>query len=267
MKTKRFKFLLILLVSLTLMSACSNPLSKAMETKESSIFQVAEVENCRITSNSANVKNGAGATFYTTATLNKGDIVDVLGSLGDWYVIRLDNNLVGCISAADATPVVQEEQPPKPTQPEEEIQQQPQRTAGEDIGPAERLTSIENRMVELVNQERKKNGLQPLKVDWELSRVARIKSQDMVDNNYFSHYSPTYGSPFDMIKNFGINYLYAGENLAGNSTVERAQTSLMNSSGHRRNILNPNFTYIGVGVKPSDRFGYVFTQMFISKPH
>jgi uncharacterized YkwD family protein len=124
-----------------------------------------------------------------------------------------------------------------------------------------KLSSSELKMVELVNQERAKAGVAPLTIDLELSRVARIKSQDMKDNNYFSHTSPTYGSPFEMMKNFGIRYRTAGENLAKHSSVESAHAGLMNSEGHRKNILNPNFTHIGVGIV-DDRY---YTQMFIGK--
>jgi uncharacterized YkwD family protein len=123
------------------------------------------------------------------------------------------------------------------------------------------LSASEQKMVDLVNQERTKAGVAPLKVDAELSRVARIKSQDMKDNNYFSHTSPTYGSPFDMMKSFGIKYRTAGENIAKHGSVESAHVGLMNSEGHRKNILNPNFTHIGIGIVD----GRYYTQMFIGK--
>ncbi len=123
------------------------------------------------------------------------------------------------------------------------------------------LSASEQKMVDLVNQERAKAGVPPLKVDLELSRVARIKSQDMRDNNYFSHTSPTYGSPFDMMKSFGISYRTAGENIAKHSSVESAHAGLMNSDGHRKNILNPNFTHIGIGIVD----GRYYTQMFIGR--
>ncbi len=116
-------------------------------------------------------------------------------------------------------------------------------------------------MIQLVNQERQKAGVSPLTIDPELSRVARIKSQDMKDNGYFSHTSPTYGSPFDMMKSFGITYRTAGENIALNSSVEGAHTSLMNSEGHRENIMNSSFTHIGIGIVD----GRYYTQMFIGK--
>ncbi|MDD4680332.1 MAG: CAP domain-containing protein [Clostridia bacterium] len=123
------------------------------------------------------------------------------------------------------------------------------------------LSASEQKMIDLVNQERAKAGVAALKVDLELSRVARIKSQDMKDNNYFSHTSPTYGSPFEMMKNFGISYRSAGENIAKHSSVESAHAGLMNSDGHRKNILNPSFTHIGIGIV-DNRY---FTQMFIGR--
>lgn len=123
------------------------------------------------------------------------------------------------------------------------------------------VLSYEEEVVRLVNVERAKYGLSALKINWELSRVARYKSQDMHDNNYFSHTSPTYGSPFDMMKSFGISYRTAGENIAkGYTNPQAVVTGWMNSSGHRANILNSSFTQIGVGYVAS---GNYWTQMFI----
>ncbi len=119
-------------------------------------------------------------------------------------------------------------------------------------------------MVEYVNEERVKAGLAPLQVDLDLARVARAKSQDMVDNGYFDHDSPTYGSPFEMMREFGISYRAAGENIAKNSSVMGAHTALMNSEGHRANILNSSFTHVGIGIVGSGNMVTV-TQMFISK--
>jgi uncharacterized YkwD family protein/spore coat assembly protein SafA len=125
------------------------------------------------------------------------------------------------------------------------------------------VVSYEREVIELVNEERSLRGLFPLKEDWQLSRVARYKSEDMRKNNYFSHTSPTYGSPFEMIKSFGISYRSAGENIAkGQPTPTAVVNAWMNSSGHRANILSKSFTHIGVGYDPSGRY---WTQMFISK--
>ncbi len=123
------------------------------------------------------------------------------------------------------------------------------------------VSSYEKEVVRLVNEIRAKNGLKPLTENWELSRVARYKAQDMHDKKYFSHTSPTYGSPFTMIKNFGISYRTAGENIAmGYKTPQAVVDGWMNSAGHRANILNANYTQIGVGYVPS---GSYWSQMFI----
>lgn len=123
-------------------------------------------------------------------------------------------------------------------------------------------TAKEQQMVNLVNQERTSRGIAALTVDAQLVKVARMKSQDMINNNYFGHQSPKYGSPFDLMKSQGITYRYAGENLAGADTVQRAHTNLMNSAGHRANILNPNFTKIGVGVVQGGPYGLMISQEF-----
>ena len=123
------------------------------------------------------------------------------------------------------------------------------------------VLDYEKEVVRLVNEIRDQNGLNALVEDWELSRVARIKSQDMRDNNYFSHTSPVYGTPFQMIKNFGISYRSAAENIAkGQTTPKAAVNAWMNSPGHRANILNATYKKIGIGYVSS---GNYWTQMFI----
>lgn len=150
----------------------------------------------------------------------------------------------------------------------------PQDTAIEEAVPAPSevvsgdtvaANAAELKMLELVNQERAKAGAAPLIMDADLVKIARLKAQDMIDKNYFDHTSPTYGDPFTMMKEFGIQYRYAGENLAGNQSVEKAHEALMASPGHRKNILNPNYTYIGIGIVDGGSYGTMFTQLFISK--
>lgn len=123
------------------------------------------------------------------------------------------------------------------------------------------VLSYENEVIRLVNEIRAENGLKPLTANWELSRIARYKSEDMSDNRYFSHTSPTYGTPFQMIRAFGLSYRSAGENIAyGQKTPAAVVNAWMNSSGHRANILNASYTQIGVGYCAS---GNYWTQMFI----
>ena len=125
------------------------------------------------------------------------------------------------------------------------------------------VLSYEKEVIRLINEIRVQNGLKELTYNWELSRVARYKSQDMKDNRYFSHTSPVYGSPFQMIRNFGITYRSAGENIArGQTSPQAGVNAWMNSSGHRANILNASFTQIGVGYVAD---GNYWTQMFIGK--
>lgn len=128
------------------------------------------------------------------------------------------------------------------------------------------IKQVEQQVINLTNQERAKYGLPPLKANWELSRVARYKSRDMRDTGYFSHTSPVYGSPFTMIKNFGISYSSAAENIAmGQTTPSEVVKAWMNSAGHRRNILSKDLTYIGVGYAKGGSGRHYWTQMFIKK--
>jgi uncharacterized YkwD family protein len=118
-------------------------------------------------------------------------------------------------------------------------------------------------VIDLTNAQRSKNGLPALKADSQLSGVAQKKSVDMQQNNYFSHTSPTYGSPFDMMRDFGVTYKSAGENIAqGQRTPQEVVNAWMNSEGHRKNILSANYTHIGVGY---EKTGNHWTQMFIGK--
>lgn len=135
----------------------------------------------------------------------------------------------------------------------------------EDIVVDADCSTEEAEMLKLINQERAKAGAAPLTMDPELVKVARMKSRDMIANNYFDHNSPTYGDPFTMMTNMGIKYGYAGENLAGNPSLANAHETLMNSPGHRKNILNPNYTHAGIGIVEGGPYGKMFTQLFISK--
>ena len=132
------------------------------------------------------------------------------------------------------------------------------------IPEASPLRTLEDQVVVLVNRERVNRGLAPLKVNWELARVARYKSQDMVNKHYFSHYSPTYGSPFRMMEDFGLRFSAAAENIAmGQRTPAEVMAAWMSSAGHRANILSSAFTQIGVGAAKKADGTLIWTQMFI----
>lgn len=163
-----------------------------------------------------------------------------------------------------ATPQQQEQEPAQNQQAAPEQQQQAQgeqEQAEPNAQTTEGLSDFESKVVELTNVQRRNNGLPDLKAHTKLSGVAREKSNDMRKNNYFSHTSPTYGSPFDMMRDFGVSYKSAGENIAqGQPSPQEVVDAWMNSEGHRKNILSGDFTHIGVG---HDENGHYWTQMFI----
>ncbi|MCH5286290.1 MAG: serine protease [Christensenellaceae bacterium] len=133
----------------------------------------------------------------------------------------------------------------------------------EDDYTTQSASAQEQMMLKLLNQDRNNNGLPSLTLDPTLSNIARIKSCDMRDNNYFAHESPTYGRVKDMLNRFGYSFSGAGENIAHHATVEKAEAAFMSSSGHRQNILSSAWTKVGIGIC-FDRNGYVYvTQIFV----
>ncbi len=129
------------------------------------------------------------------------------------------------------------------------------------------LAAYEQQVFELVNKERAARGLQLLKYNYELARMARIKSQDMIDKKYFAHESPTYGSPFKMMESFGFKFSAAGENIAyGQRTASEVMNTWMNSAGHKANILSAAYSTIGVGVAKTAAGTLYWTQEFM-KPY
>ncbi|HBT63205.1 MAG TPA: hypothetical protein DEB10_00905 [Ruminococcaceae bacterium] len=132
------------------------------------------------------------------------------------------------------------------------------------IPEAAPLESFEAEVIRLINRERTSRGLPALTNNWQLSRVARYKSQDMIDKNYFSHQSPTYGSPFDMMEAFGLRFSAAAENIAyGQRTAQEVVNAWMNSPGHRANILSRSYTQTGVGAAKKANGTLYWTQMFM----
>ncbi len=163
--------------------------------------------------------------------------------------------------AAPQAPKQQVQQAPK-QQAQQAPKQQTQQTKQQAV-PTAGISAAETKVIQLTNAERRKKGLPDLQADTSLSKVAREKANDMQSKHYFSHTSPTYGSPFDMMRDFGISYRSAGENIAqGQTTPEEVVQAWMNSEGHRKNILSADFTHIGVGFTEQDNY---WSQMFIKK--
>lgn len=202
-----------------------------------------------------------GTSYNVITTVNKNEYIRVFAGVGEWYIVQTDSDYVGALSRKYVRAIY------------------PSSSGSSNSGTGgsgssgntssstetSNMNSDEKEVFDLINKQRTNNGLAALKNDSEVQRVARIKAQDMVDNNYFSHTSPTYGSPFDMLKSFKISYKTAGENIAGNSSNSSAVTAWMNSSGHKANILNSNFNYTGIGVVSSPKYGKMYVQLFIGK--
>ncbi|MCL2342230.1 MAG: CAP domain-containing protein [Firmicutes bacterium] len=127
------------------------------------------------------------------------------------------------------------------------------------------LTVDEQEVLDLINNERTANGLAPLVIDKELENIARLKARDMVNKDYFSHESKEYGSPFDMMKDFGIIYKTAGENIAGNESNADAVKEWMNSPDHKANILSSSYTCTGIAAQKGSIYGKIFVQEFVGK--
>ncbi len=243
-------FSIFLLSVLLLFTACTPTKPQQKPTnppKTSSIFKKGNVEQIKVIKNDTPCHSGFSEESPVIEKLPQNKICNVIGQKDNWYIIQTDQGNVAAIDSSQVEPYI--ETPSLANQEEN----------------AAKLTPNEDEMLRLVNGERIKNGLNPLKLDIEITKVARLKSKDMAGNNYFSHNSPTYGNPFEMMKRFGIKYIYAGENIAQNPSVQNAHQSLMDSEGHRKNILNPEFTHIGIGIKEDSKYGKLFTQMFVGR--
>lgn len=207
-----------------------------------------------VTATTLNVRSGPGTNYKVVATVKNNEYIRVFAGVGDWYVVQVEGDYVGAVSKKYVKAIY------------------PNSSSGGGSSSnnnsgttTSTMTSDEKEVFNLINKQRTANGLSALKVDNEVQRVAKIKAQDMVNNSYFSHISPTYGSPFEMLQSFKVSYKTAGENIAGNSSNTGAVNAWMNSSGHKANILNSSFNYTGIGVVSSPKYGKVYVQMFIGK--
>jgi len=247
-----FAAIAILLISTTCYAAASG---KGIQLAFDDIVGSTAEVNVR----ALNLREGPSTDYPSIGLLSKGQKLTVLGRLGDWYAVyNPDTGSVGTVfgkyidinngnsipvSAGNKAVVNNKSSEPSKV----------------------KLTEDEQKLLELVNKAREEKGLEPLQVDENLMKVARTKAKDMVENNYFSHQSPTYGSPFDMMRQFNNTFKSAGENIAGNKTVEGAFKAWMSSDTHKKNILNPGFKITGIGIENSATYGKILVQQFIGK--
>lgn len=260
----------------------------------SEAYQKVDSSSGVITANEVNLRTGPATTFDILCKLKKDQKVTVMGKLGDWYAVYVGaNGNVGSVSSrylkldkaktttgtkqvtakensgkstaaataknnqsgskaavpgsADKTKATAENTSSKATVSEKPIN----------------ISSDEQALFDAVNKVRKEEGLKALQFDAQLVTVARLKAKDMKDNNYFSHTSKYYGTPFDMMKKYGIKFSTAGENIAGNQSIDKVVKAWLKENGN--NIYNDKFTHTGVGIVDSPTYGKLFVQMFIKK--
>ena len=242
----KLKIKLILCLIVFILITCIFTSSLAMQN-----YQTVSTPTGLVTATTLNVRQGPGTNYGIVTRVYKNQYIRLFAKIGDWYVVQTDNDYIGVVSSKYI----------KLIYPNTSANQGS--TSGENT--TSQLTADEQEVFDLINAKRVANGLPELKINDEVQNVARIKAQDMVDSNYFSHTSPIYGSPFNMLKNFGITYKTAGENIAGNSSNSGAVNAWMNSEGHKANILNSSFNYTGIGVVKSPKYGKIYVQMFIGK--
>ncbi len=224
--------------------------------KKYSVFSEATVKQAEITAFLLNVRTGPDISYPVISRLKKGQIVNVLGKFNDWYVVHLPDDSIGVISSKYTKAYTYNENILNNFEKDNSI------PASNTSNDSVSIKDKEKIMLEYINNERIKAGLNPYILDNELANLASIKAKDMAENNYFSHVSPIYGSPFEMMKQFGISYKVAGENIAGNSSVKNAHDSFMNSPGHKANILSKNYDKIGIGIAEDEKYGYIYVQIF-----
>lgn len=246
MKIKKIIISLILFIMIISISTISTAMTH---------YQTVGTTTGLVTASALNVRQGPGTNYKIVTMVYKNEYIRVFAQIGDWYVIQTDKDYIGMVSKKYVKLIY----PTGGASDEQESITPPQ------TENANGLTADEQEVCDLINAKRTAAGLSALKIDSEVQNVARVKAQDMVNNNYFSHTSPTYGSPFDMMKSFGITYKAAGENIAGNSSNTGAVNAWMNSEGHKANILSNNYNYTGIGVVSSPKYGKIYVQMFIGK--
>lgn len=251
---RKMKKIIVSLLLLTLIFSIGISISAATYSVDTVNFTDATVNTDKL-----NMRQGPSTSMPVVTTLQKSQAVRVLGKTGEWYfVFDTQSGKVGCVHGEYITPVngdtIDDTKLPA------------------DGGASEQMPSTENvsvlsddekNILELVNSARATAGVGKVTYSEELAKVAMDKAKDMVENGYFSHQSKIYGTPFEMMRSYGISFKAAAENIAGNQTVERAFYSWMESDSHKANIVNPEYDEMGVGVCISPIYGKIIVQMFI----
>ena len=211
------------------------------------------------------VRSGPSTSYNSYYQLVKDAQVEVIGRIGNFSMIVSKNNLIGLIRSDLLTKTGTTTTSNSSNNSTSNKSNNTTANNTPSISTVNDNIALKNELLTLINNARKEANLSALSSDKSLSDAAQIKSDDMVKNNYFSNTSKTYGSPFKLMQDLGISYNTAGENIAGNSSIQKAFDSWMNSDTHRKNILSTSYNYIGIGITDSKTYGKIICVMFISK--
>lgn len=235
------------------------------KVEASEAFQKMDSSTGTVTAADVNLRTGPATSFDIICKLKKGQKVMVIGKIGSWYAVYVSSSSnVGVISSQylkiDTTKTTTTTKKTSTTQPNTKTNTKVATTASSKVS---NISSDEQALLDLVNKARKEKDLKALEFDSGLVKIARLKANDMKVNNYFSHTSKLYGTPFEMMKKFEIKFSAAGENIAGNQSIEKVVKAWSKESGN--NLFNEKFTHTGIGIVSSPTYGKIFVQMFIKK--
>ena len=270
MKVFFIKNKLILLLSCIIIILSIGVFFKSFGTEE---YQNISNELGIITTDYLNLRTGPGITFKSIDMLKKNEYVRIHGKIGDWYIIQNEKNLIGAAHSKFINEVSEEKTAVTNTEIiKDDLNENNNNNNNSNTNATTNndnttsiLSSEEQELLNLINNERKANNLQEYQIDEELQNVAKLKAEDIVKNNYFSHISPTYGTPYEMLKSYNIPYKTGSENIAGNSNVKSAFESLMGSESHKNNILSNEYNYTGIAVVDSIAYGKIIVEFFIGR--
>ena len=200
-----------------------------------------------VNNSNVNLRQGPSTKFKSISKLSKNTKITIIGKIDDFYITILDNNIIGAINDKLVS-----------------INYLNNNNNNNNI-ITNNSNNLINTILNLINNARKEKDLKILKLDNNLNKIALLKSNEMNNKEYFNNTSPSFGTPFKMMQNFGITYLSAGENIARNSNITTAVNKWISSPIDSKNIFNSNYTNIGIGITKSKEYGYIISVMFIQK--
>lgn len=248
---KKFLSLFIIILCFT----CVNIFSKSFGKEENSSNNSQSTITGKVLTKKLNIRSGLSTNNECIGTLSQNDTIHIYDKINNWYIIKTENNLVGAVFADYIETSFETD---------ETIETSANIETAGTISNIQ-LSQDEQIFFNLINNKRIENNLTEFEIDENLLNIARLKAQDIVENQYFSHNSPTYGSIFEMLNSNNITYTKASENIAKSSDANKAIETLMKSNSHKENILNNDFNYTGIAVQNSPLYGKIFVEIFISK--